>query len=502
MYDEGGQFFDHAHMPLPPLSPPRDGASTLEPGSDALEATSTAVGGTLPVGMGFRVPLAIFSPWTRGGQVYSQVVDHVSPILLIERLFNVTCPNISPWRRAVSGDLLGAFDFSRPDYSWPPLPPLAPARQVFAEFSAQCSGNPAPRAPAPAEQAFPTQEPGTRPSRALPYTFLVSDALARGAGGSFTFSLTIRNTGAAGAAFLLLDALHLVAQPARNFAVEAGKAVTDVPQVLLPSGASRYAFSLHGPNGFVRQFAGDAAQASAADLACAMTYDAAGGNVVLQLAAGTSAAATFTVSDNAYGLVGSPWTVPVPAGGTVAFPVAVCGAAVGCWYDLSVSEAPAMAASGFQRRFMGRMETGADSISDPAMSAGVSPNAGRPLTGIAPLVPAEAPLFRASLITSPSPPSAGPGGGSPAMGSAAAQPPPPLAAIVAGTLIGAAAAAVAVAQVAKRLRRGGGGSGGGLGGGKRPIRSAVQQQQQQHQQRRGRGRGSDGVGEVVEGSKV
>jgi hypothetical protein len=55
---------------------------------------------------------------------------------------------------------------------------------------------------------------------------------------------------------------------------------------------------------------------------------------------------------------------------------------VGCWYDLSVSEAPTMAASGFQRRFMGRMETGRDTISDPAMAAGVPPNAGRPLTGL------------------------------------------------------------------------------------------------------------------------
>jgi phospholipase C len=404
MYDEGGQFFDHAHTPLPPLQPPRDGASTLPAGSDMLESTFTAAGGNLPVGMGFRVPLTIVSPWTRGGYVFSGVLDHTSPIMLIERLFNVSCPNISPWRRAVSGDMLAAFDFSRPDFSWPALPSLPTLVDVDAAFARQCASNPAPAPPPVAAQTFPTQEPGTRPSRALPYTFLVSDTLelaAPAAAGTaprgFTFAVSLSNAGKAGAAFLLLDVLNLITQPARHFAVEAGKAVSDTPQPLRGPGG-RYAYSLHGPNGFVRQFAGDAAQASAAGLLAALTYDAAAGNVVLQLAAGAGAAVNFTVSDNAYSLAGSPWSVPVPAGGRVAFPVAVCGAAVGCWYDLTVSEAPSIAASGFQRRFMGRMETGADSISDPAMAAGISPNTGRPLSGIAPLVPAAGPLFVPSQL--------------------------------------------------------------------------------------------------------
>ena len=401
-HSAGGQFFDHAHTPLPPLETPRDGASTLAAGSNVLEGTMTPAGGLLPVGMGFRVPLLIISPWTRGGHVFSGVLDHVSPLLLIEKRFNVRCPNISPWRRAVTGDMLAAFDFASPDFSWPVLPALPSAAEVDAAFKDQCAKNPAPAPPPALAQVFPAQEPGTRPSRALPYTFLVTDALVAAAAmqGGFSITLSIRNGGAAGAAFLLLDALNLVAQPARNFLVEAGKSLVDSPQLLRGPG-TRYAFSLHGPNGFVRQFAGDAAQASAAGLAAALTYDEAAGNVVLQLSAGAGAAATsFTVSDNAFGLAGSPWTVPVPAGGQVAFPVAVCAAAVGCWYDLSISEAPTMSASGFQRRFMGRMEVGRDTISDPAMAAGVSPNAGRPLSGIAPLVPASGPLFAPALIAS------------------------------------------------------------------------------------------------------
>lgn len=49
-------------------------------------------------------------------------MDHTSIIKLIERKFNVECPNISPWRRAITGDLTAAFDFDSPDYSWPVFP--------------------------------------------------------------------------------------------------------------------------------------------------------------------------------------------------------------------------------------------------------------------------------------------------------------------------------------------------------------------------------------------
>jgi len=37
----------------------------------------------LPVGLGFRVPLLLISPWTRGGWVTSEVTDHTSVILTL-----------------------------------------------------------------------------------------------------------------------------------------------------------------------------------------------------------------------------------------------------------------------------------------------------------------------------------------------------------------------------------------------------------------------------------
>ena len=40
-----------------------------------------------PIGLGFRVPLVIASPWSRGGQVCSQVFDHTSSLQFLETFF-------------------------------------------------------------------------------------------------------------------------------------------------------------------------------------------------------------------------------------------------------------------------------------------------------------------------------------------------------------------------------------------------------------------------------
>src|SRR5690606_36178954 len=68
-----------------------------------------------PIGLGFRVPMIIASPWTRGGKVCSQVFDHTSSLQFIEKFVakkfgkDVRQDTITDWRRAVSGDLTAAF---------------------------------------------------------------------------------------------------------------------------------------------------------------------------------------------------------------------------------------------------------------------------------------------------------------------------------------------------------------------------------------------------------
>ncbi len=52
----------------------------------------------------------------------SEVFDHTSVVKFLEYRFNFTSNNISPWRRAMTGDLMSFFDFEHPDYTWPDLP--------------------------------------------------------------------------------------------------------------------------------------------------------------------------------------------------------------------------------------------------------------------------------------------------------------------------------------------------------------------------------------------
>ena len=60
--------------------------------------------------------MMVISPWSKGGWVSSEVFDHTSLIRFIERRFAQSRePNITPWRRAVAGDLTSAFNFKSPN---------------------------------------------------------------------------------------------------------------------------------------------------------------------------------------------------------------------------------------------------------------------------------------------------------------------------------------------------------------------------------------------------
>ena len=76
-----------------------------------------------PIGLGFRVPMLVVSPFSRGGYLCSDVFDHTSLLRFIETRFGVEVPNLSAWRRAYTGDLTAALALSRPpDTSVPTLP--------------------------------------------------------------------------------------------------------------------------------------------------------------------------------------------------------------------------------------------------------------------------------------------------------------------------------------------------------------------------------------------
>src|SRR6266436_569889 len=118
-----------------------------------------------PIGLGFRVPMLVISPFSRGGLVSSALFDHTSVLRFLETRFGAEVPNLSAWRRATVGDLTSALNFSRPDQSIPALPSTLPAiPQILAECVISLAGTVPYQVPNP--QSSPTEETGTaaRPS--------------------------------------------------------------------------------------------------------------------------------------------------------------------------------------------------------------------------------------------------------------------------------------------------------------------------------------------------
>ncbi|CAN5356298.1 phospholipase C, phosphocholine-specific [soil metagenome] len=327
-YDENDGFFDHMPAPLPAIDR-KMGISTVDTRGETYQGQA--------VGLGIRVPLIIVSPWTRGGWVNSQVFDHTSVIRFIETRFGVIEPNISPWRRAVTGDLTSMFDFADPDAS---ALQGFPATADYMQRVALSARQPAPVVPA--TQALPVQESGQRPARALPYALDVRAA----ADGMLTFA----NTGSATAVFNVYAAGG-VAGP-WFYTVEPGKTVSDRLPGLPSPGTARAG---HGPNGFLREFAGMAD-------AVEVVVEPHGDLLLVKLANHGKAMSNIVLRALAYGDT-APQTIALAPGARqlIRHPIA----ARDHWYGLVV----AIPGTGWQRRFAGHVETGKPSKSDPAIGA-------------------------------------------------------------------------------------------------------------------------------------
>src|SRR6201988_5415274 len=151
-YDENGGFFDHvAPVTAPPGTPGEFVTAPAVP--DPTVIGSPAITG--PIGLGFRVPMLIISPFSRGGFVSSDLFDHTSVLRFLETLFGAEVTNLSAWRRATVGDLTSPFNFKKPDQSIPSLPSTLPALQQVIQ---QCANNLAGTTPytVPSSQTTPT----------------------------------------------------------------------------------------------------------------------------------------------------------------------------------------------------------------------------------------------------------------------------------------------------------------------------------------------------------
>ncbi|MDG0024451.1 phospholipase C, phosphocholine-specific [Trinickia sp. Y13] len=350
-YDENDGFFDHIAPPYAPWSK-EAGLSTVDVANEYFAGNGNYPAG--PYGLGPRVPMLVVSPWSKGGWVCSETFDHTSLIRFIERRFghgrNLCEANITPWRKAVCGDLTRAFDFAHPNAAMPSLP----STKAYAPVDQQRHADYVPLPPL--VQAKPQQEPGVRPARALPYELF---ARVQVQAGQSQLRLKLTNTGHAGAAFQVYKALSLDAP--RTYTVEPRKHLLDeLP--LNPDGT--YDYAVHGPNGFARRFAGGALAAHlwTSGLAApevSESYDVANGNIELHLQNAGAAACEFTIL-NAYD--GASMKRRVAGGESVDLYVDL--RAQHGWYDLHVSVADD---SKFVRKLAGHVETGLPSMSDPAL---------------------------------------------------------------------------------------------------------------------------------------
>ena len=316
-YDENDGFFDHVP---PPVAPP--------------EVTEEHWDGK-PTGLGVRVPLLVVSPWTIGGYVCSEVFDHTSVIRFLERWTGVKEPNIGDWRRTVTGDLTSAFDFSRGGRQ-----PEVDVPAAIPPFSGRWQPKP------PAVQQMPVQEPGTRPARPLPYQ---PDAQAWVTDGAVQVGLS--NTGRSSAHFTLYPY-------AGEFPAPQHRDVRGTAQWTVPLTGDAYRFTVTGPNGFRREFAG----VTGGDAEVGSRLDARERDLYLTLRNTGQRTLTFTVRPLGYvdeeDLRG--WTRRISVKPGRSRTVVHSAADARGWYDLDVTVDGDTA---FRRRLMGHIENGRASIS-------------------------------------------------------------------------------------------------------------------------------------------
>lgn len=390
-YDENDGYFDHV-PPFVAPHPHKEGTGKVTSGIDtAVEYVSSPnqqsnkeLARESSIGLGYRVPLVIASPWSRGGWVCSQVFDLTSPIQFLEKFLShktgkqISEPNISKWRRTICGDLTSAF---RPWNGEKIDNPTFLQRDAFIESIHKAKFKKAPsnyKALSKEEQEsatkdpynsslLPKQERGTRPSNALPYELYVDGHV-----GSFKkdfhifFSVfnEVFGDDSAGSPFLVYALGKYKGEDVKtwSYAVAAGSSLQDSWQ-LTDFENGLYHLVVYGPNGFFREFKGNSD-----DPLIEIFFQKAlengdktkvTKNIRLSITNSSSKSITVEVTDNAYKTGRKNYSV---GAGSIGNFILFLDRSQG-WYDytLKVKGFP------FERRYAGRVETGMPSITDPFM---------------------------------------------------------------------------------------------------------------------------------------
>lgn len=270
-YDENDGYFDH----LPPFTVPdprRTDCGKVTEGIDVASDFEWEWG--VPIGLGYRVPMIVASPWSKGGYVNSQVFDHTSTLMFLERFLarkagkSLHVENISSWRRAICGDLTSVFrPYNGEQY---PLPEFLRREEVITDIQ-RAKTRPPQVVPPPLSASqlqrindealpvataglLPMQESGTRPACTLPYVLYADAWLQDGQ----WLRIRMRAGKDAGAPFQGYAVGSYQGEPSYtwDYAVAADNELVD-QLVLNKFEGLIYDLHLHGPNGFFRKFVGD-----------------------------------------------------------------------------------------------------------------------------------------------------------------------------------------------------------------------------------------------------
>jgi len=401
-YDENDGYFDH----VKPFSIPDEkipGTGKVSKGIDT-EVEHVRLANELkqgipekqareaPIGLGFRVPTIIASPWSRGGKVCSEVFDHTSTLQFLETFFNkkykknIKIDNISKWRRAICGDLTSVFspyDGNTPDkidflnrdnfvgeiYNAKFKEDPSGFKKLSDEDVARYMDKPL------AGDVVPLQEKGVRPSCALPYELYAHGKLSAD---KKNFELKLEagdkvfGEKSSGSPFTVYapgkfhDAsTEPAVQVCRNWSFAA--AVGDTLAYNWPVNAfegDKYHLRVNGPNGFYREFIGTGndplLNVSAAYERTPENGKLTGNVIVKIINSDPSKAYAVTIKDQGYHKNDAKKQI---ATGSTQNIVLDLKSSFG-WYDFSVQVG---GADHFEQRYAGRVETGVASFTDPVM---------------------------------------------------------------------------------------------------------------------------------------
>lgn len=397
-YDENDGYFDH----VPPFVAPhshKPGTGLVSKGIDTRVEFVTLeqelerkdfpekYDKESSIGLGFRVPMVIASPWSKGGWVNSEVFDHTSTLQFLENFLSkktgkqIREHNISDWRRTVCGDLTSVF---RPYYGEAIANPEFLARNEFAESIHKAKFKKLPTAfkqltadeiavinhQPKTSPYMPKQEKGIKPSCALPYHLIADGKLSadkRQFEINFSAASQVGGQPASGAPFnvyapgkyLQEKEKQQVMDNVRTWAytAKAGDTLTDA-WPLHEFENNQYHLRVYGPNGFFREFKGNSADPEV-EIIC---MDLPNGNQELRIHNLSKKQQVVEITDHGYKTNYHKKTLK--AGEMALLPLNLTGSYH--WYDFAVK---IIGAENFEKRYAGRVETGKPGYTDPLMGA-------------------------------------------------------------------------------------------------------------------------------------